>query len=397
MAMIGTDLYAGGLFETANGLAANNIAKWNGSAWSALGSGMNSSVVALAVSGTDLYAGGEFTTAGGVSASRIAKWNGSAWSALGSGVNNSVLALAVSGTDLFASGLFATAGGKVSGYVALARLAAVAPDIAVEQPLSTNLTDGTASVAFGSLALGTSGTAKTFTLRNTGTADLTGLVVNKDGPNSADFSVNSSGMTTTVIPAGSTAFTVTFTPGGTISAVRMAALHIASNDPDENPFDIALTGLGLSTTTDMDGDGLSDWAEGQYASMGFDWQLGQPALVSTLNSGANAANLYTQTQYNTNFITGRTTGQNDVINAPNPYGLYTPTQVQALNVGTPLIQRNATTGEFTLTIGVEKSTNLNTFTPFLMTAPQTLINAEGKLEFRFTVPDNAAFFQLRVR
>ena len=42
---------------------------------------------ALAVSGTDLYAGGYFTTAGGVPANCIAKWNGSAWSALGSGMS----------------------------------------------------------------------------------------------------------------------------------------------------------------------------------------------------------------------------------------------------------------------------------------------------------------------
>ena len=43
-------------------------------------------VNALAVSGTNLYAGGYFTTAGGVPANNIAKWDGSAWSALGSGM-----------------------------------------------------------------------------------------------------------------------------------------------------------------------------------------------------------------------------------------------------------------------------------------------------------------------
>ena len=39
------------------------------------------------MSGTNLYAGGGFTTAGGVPANYIAKWDGSAWSALGSGMD----------------------------------------------------------------------------------------------------------------------------------------------------------------------------------------------------------------------------------------------------------------------------------------------------------------------
>ena len=44
------------------------------------------SVSALAVSGSDLYAGGAFPTAGGGAANHVAKWNGSSWSALGSGM-----------------------------------------------------------------------------------------------------------------------------------------------------------------------------------------------------------------------------------------------------------------------------------------------------------------------
>ena len=74
-----------------------------------------------------------------------------------------------------------------------------------------------------------------------------------------------------------------------------------------------------------------------------------------------------------------------------------PAQLQALNVDTPLLSKEPNTGLFKLTIGVEKATELTNFFPFPMTAPQTIINAEGKLEFQFSAPDNAAFFRLEAR
>ena len=100
-------LYAGGNFDRAGGVTAHSIAKWNGSAWSALGPEQPGSVTALAVSGGDLYAAGDrSSTTDGVSTNHVAKWNGSAWSALGSGMDNHVDALAVSGGRLFAGGSF---------------------------------------------------------------------------------------------------------------------------------------------------------------------------------------------------------------------------------------------------------------------------------------------------
>jgi len=117
----GTTLYAGGKFTTADKVSANDIAKWNGSEWSALGTGMNGSVTALAVApdGT-LYAGGAFTSAGGVPAAHVAKWNGKTWSALTSGMNGNVSALVVTNTGtLYAGGAFTTAGGASALYVAM--------------------------------------------------------------------------------------------------------------------------------------------------------------------------------------------------------------------------------------------------------------------------------------
>jgi hypothetical protein len=108
-------LYVGGTFPSAGGVANTvNIAKWNGSTWSALGTGTNGQVNALAF-GPDgtLYAGGEFALAGGVAnTARVAKWNGSAWSALGTGMDSGVNALAVDASGkLYAGGQYNTAGG----------------------------------------------------------------------------------------------------------------------------------------------------------------------------------------------------------------------------------------------------------------------------------------------
>jgi len=124
----GPDLYVGGYFTTAGGgaVTASHIARWNGSAWSALGDGLNDNVYALAVfddgTGEALYAGGAFTTAGSTSAAHIARWDGAAWSALGNGVEGDVLALAVyndgAGDALYVGGAFTTAGSAPAGYVA---------------------------------------------------------------------------------------------------------------------------------------------------------------------------------------------------------------------------------------------------------------------------------------
>jgi hypothetical protein len=117
----GPALYAGGLFTTASGAAASHIARWDGSRWTALGSGVEGgifvTVASLAVyddgNGPALYVGGSFTTAGGVAVNNVARWDGSLWSALGSGLggfNATALALAVhddgSGPALFAGGGF---------------------------------------------------------------------------------------------------------------------------------------------------------------------------------------------------------------------------------------------------------------------------------------------------
>ncbi|MCP4591283.1 MAG: hypothetical protein GY842_11085 [bacterium] len=114
-------LYVGGDFSQAGGVSANNVAKWDGSSWSALSSGTSATVWALNVYGGNLIAAGAFGSAGGQHVGFIAEWNGSTWSPLGSqpvGMNIDVNALAVFDGDLYAGGAFNTAGGQAAFFVA---------------------------------------------------------------------------------------------------------------------------------------------------------------------------------------------------------------------------------------------------------------------------------------
>ena len=176
---------------------------------------------------------------------------------------------------------------------------------------------------------------------------------------------------------------------------RTAAIHIANNVLGKNPYNINLTGTALSYTQSTGNDGMNDAAKFLLSPLGFNWQVSQPALVNTYYTNANAANLYTQTQYNAN----RTAGQNDVTSSPNTYSLYTLSQVQTLNAGKPLLTKDAGTGKWKLTIGIQKSPNLATtpFAAFPFTAPDTTINAQGQIEFLFTGPGNAAFFRVQAQ
>lgn len=84
-------LYVGGSFDHAGGVPANGIAKWDGTSWSALGSGLlgispsfPEHPASMAVyddgTGPQLYVSGYFYTAGGLSAHGVARWNGTTWS-----------------------------------------------------------------------------------------------------------------------------------------------------------------------------------------------------------------------------------------------------------------------------------------------------------------------------
>ena len=120
------------------------------------------------------------------------------------------------------------------------------PEIAVEQPAGTNLASGS-SVVFP--AVPGANTSRTFTIKNSGYGTLTGLGITIDGPDAALFTVTANPTAPVAGPNGSTTFTVQF--AHSTAGPRTATLHIASNDADENPFDLTLNGRDAFTNADL--------------------------------------------------------------------------------------------------------------------------------------------------
>ena len=113
MRIIDGKIYVGGRFERANRKLANNIAVWDGTAWSTLGKGVDGPVHDICAVGKDIYVCGEFSyankgkTDNGIDANRVAKWDGTKWSALAARpVDREIFALATDGKNLYLGGNF---------------------------------------------------------------------------------------------------------------------------------------------------------------------------------------------------------------------------------------------------------------------------------------------------
>ena len=76
-----------GYFDTADGVDAYRIARWNGTTWSNVLNGLDMLLVAhdMLVIGNVLYIGGSIDLACNTPLVNMVQWNGNAFSTLGSG------------------------------------------------------------------------------------------------------------------------------------------------------------------------------------------------------------------------------------------------------------------------------------------------------------------------
>jgi hypothetical protein len=112
-----SNIYVGGDFTQAGGVSCNYIAKWNSDtgSWSAFAGQPNGTVRSIhAIDLTNIYVGGDFTQVNSIAANTyIAKWNGTSWSSLGSSVGSAVRAIYVyNNTNVYVGGQFTSAGGN---------------------------------------------------------------------------------------------------------------------------------------------------------------------------------------------------------------------------------------------------------------------------------------------
>lgn len=127
MIVYNNELYISGSFTSIDTLPTHHIAKWNGTNWSAVGTGINpeaypiccfgdgseySYVKSLAVFDGALYAGGRFDSSGAIATRNIAKWDGTYWSSLGQGVAGPVYALLARDSSLYVGGGFNSVNGN---------------------------------------------------------------------------------------------------------------------------------------------------------------------------------------------------------------------------------------------------------------------------------------------
>ncbi len=123
LAVVGSQLFAGGEFTTAGNAAATSWAAYDGTAWS-VPAPLDNTVLALAAVGTDVVVLGDFAFSGPLRVTHGGLWTGTAWRSFGQGLSydpyadGNVYALSTGEDGVYAGGYFDQAGAQPVGSVA---------------------------------------------------------------------------------------------------------------------------------------------------------------------------------------------------------------------------------------------------------------------------------------
>ncbi len=133
---------------------------------------------------------------------------------------------------------------------------------------STVISDGdtTPSTAdhtsFGGTDIAAGSVTRTFTIENSGDADLYVSDISLGGTDAGEFSVSSDPSPVTLGPGGTADFDVTFDPSS--AGLLEAEVQVSSDDSDESLYTFAISGTGTDVNPDdLDGDGMDDTWESE--------------------------------------------------------------------------------------------------------------------------------------
>ena len=263
----GNTLAVGAIFNDGTDFNAGHVRvyTWDGTAWiqrgndidGEAGDDLSGNSISLSSDGNTLAIGAPNNDGNGDSSGhvRVYTWNGTAWTQRGSDIDGEAaydnsgfpISLSSDGNTLaigaVLNGGTAPGAGHVRVYVF------PVPEI--------NLKQGTDDIASGgeydfqNIEVNASSADITFTIENTGTADLelsgtAGSFVVLGGTNADQFSITQTGIASPIAAGSSQDFTVQFSP--TSVGEKTATLTITNNDEDEGTYIINLKGGNIVTS-----------------------------------------------------------------------------------------------------------------------------------------------------
>lgn len=254
--LAGGDVVLAGNFNNAGGVPVNSIARWNGTVFMPLGSGISypSQPFQLAVRSLaqmpngDIVAGGNFDTAGGGVGGNVARWNGSFWARLPQGAGNVVWSLVRSSHDeLIIGGAYTFAGGSFANKYIARYTDTPSPWVALN-PLAHALSEGDTLILTAAPATGFANVSCQWT------RDGAPIV---NGPGGASIGGGTVSGATGILASPTTGAPVTLTISGARSSDRGSYVAVFTNGCGSGSSLPAAISIPSPCPADFNGDTLS--------------------------------------------------------------------------------------------------------------------------------------------
>jgi hypothetical protein len=236
---------------------------------------------------------------------------------------------------------------------------------------------------FGSVTVGSTGTSQTFTIKNTGTSMLNVQSVTLGGTDPSQFTLNTSGMLTSVPAGGQTAFSANFAP--TSAGAKSATIDLKTNDT--NPS-LPISGMGTADTTPPV---ITRTITGTAGSTGWyvtnvtvAWSVTDPDSAVTIDSGCGTQNFTTETTGTTSSCTAHSTGGSSTDSVTIKIDKTAPTASLSVTGGTLGLN-----GWYVTDVTVQASGTDTISTPVVCTADQLQTTETAGHTFNGSCTNNA--------